>query len=131
MGRSEWGICVNSSDDIKAFLAMLTAHDAQPCESKLRGEDLDFGLIVRYNGYLFACCRNLGGGECTSEFIRRYCHSFPRIYFPFAKPDDWLTNFSCVWTHDYEQPLSDQITKLFDCCFPEPVALRTRSKNRH
>ena len=110
---------------------MLTAHDAQGSESKLRGEDLDFGLIVRYKGYLFACCRNLGGGELTTEFIRQYRHySFPWIYFPFAKPNDWLTRFSCVWTRDYTKPLSDQLVKLFDCCFPEPVALRTRSKKQ-
>lgn len=53
------------------------------------GEDLDVTCVLRFQGRLWMCLGNGGGGSLTSSFL----HSrLPRhtIYWPFGKPAGWL-----------------------------------------
>ena len=94
MGRSEWGICVTSNDDIKRVLKFIEDHNS----SHNSGEELKLTHLLRFDNKIWACVVNHGGRDNTNEFLDDWFQDSTEIYFPFQKPVGWNDYQDYVWS---------------------------------
>ena len=92
MGLSEWGICIESNDDIKRVLKCIKDHNSSEA-----GEDLSLDCLLRFNGKIWACISNSGGRDATTNFLENWYRDGTEIYYPFQKPLGWNDCQHYVW----------------------------------
>lgn len=107
MGRSEWGVLLESKADYDRLQELILAHNEEKDWDK-RGEDLAFVSILLFEKRPFAILQNGGGGPCTSDFIALKGVNFSTIYYPFEKPDGWFECQNYAWTRNWDIPLDHQ-----------------------
>ncbi|AYV82501.1 MAG: hypothetical protein Hyperionvirus1_80 [Hyperionvirus sp.] len=95
MGFSEWGILLESKTDLENLLKLVEEHNGLDLEA----ETLDFYSVLEFQNKKYACIGNGGGGEVSSQFIRKSNkkYKFKKILYPFKKPKTWNECDKYLW----------------------------------
>jgi len=92
MGKSEWGIQINSDKNLNSLKKIVSDHNDK------FSEKLEIYCIIHYDNKLYACIGNLGGREQTTEFIKNHSDfDFAEFYEPFNKPTWWNDCQDYIW----------------------------------
>jgi hypothetical protein len=116
MGRSEWGVLVTNKADIACIQAVVAAHNAVASAAGLpeikypdgevaydtrpryeAGEVLSVYALLRYDGGIWMCMGNGGGGLETSCYLKKHLPVHTRVLLPHAKPSGWYACKDYVW----------------------------------